>query len=85
LDALLRVLEDTLPLHDIHLHLSNDLPVTEESEVTDAELEALARRMIEAFRDQPDQIVTILERLPATEPFSRDPDRARRLAERLKQ
>jgi hypothetical protein len=85
LDALLRVLEDTLPVNDIHLHLSNDLPVAEESEVTEPELESLARRMIDAFRDHPDQVATILERLPTTDPFSRDPDRARRLAERLRQ
>jgi Histidine kinase-, DNA gyrase B-, and HSP90-like ATPase len=85
LDALLRVLEDTLPVYDIHLHLSNDLPVSEESEITGAELEALARRMIDAFRDRPDQIAAILEQLPKTDPFSRDPDGARRLAEGLRQ
>lgn len=84
-DALLRVLEDTLPVHDIHLHLSNDLPVTDESEVTETELECLARRMVDAFRDHPDQVATILRQLPTTDPFSRDPYRARRLAERLKQ
>ena len=83
LNALLRVLEDSLPVHDIHLHISNDLPVADESGITDADLEALARRMIEAFRDHPDQVESILQRLPATDPFSRDPDQARRLAERL--
>jgi hypothetical protein len=85
LDALLRVLEDTLPVHDIHLHLSNDLPVSEGTEITEADLEALARRMVDAFCDQPDQIESILQHLPSIDPFSRDPDRARRLAERLKQ
>ena len=59
--------------------------MADESGITDADLEALARRMIEAFRDHPDQVESILQRLPTIDPFSRDPDQARSLAERLRQ
>ena len=82
-DDLLRLIESALPVHDIHLHISNDLPVADAPELPTSELEALARRMIDAFSDQPDVVKGILDRLPTTEPFSRDPDRARLLAEKL--
>ena len=85
IDGLLRLLEATLPVHDIHLHIANDLPVTEESDISDGELEALATRMVDAFRDQPLVVQGILDRLPMTDPFSRDPDGARRVAEKLRQ
>lgn len=82
-EPLLRLLESSLPVHDIHLHLSNDLPVADGEDITDAELEDTARRMIDAFRDQPEIVATILRRLPTMEPFSRDPDGARRLVGKL--
>src|SRR2546422_3108314 len=48
IDQLLRLLEELLPIHDIHLHISNDLPVAESPGIDSNELEALARRMLEA-------------------------------------
>lgn len=83
-DRLLRLLEESLPVHDIYLHISNDLPVTEGSSISAVELEALAGRMVDAFRDQPSAIQQILDRLPMTDPFSRDPEEARRIAEKLR-
>jgi hypothetical protein len=82
---LLKVIEEALPLHDIHLHISNDLPVAEGTQMNGEELEDLARRMLDAFRDQPVVARRILEKLPLTDPFSRDPEGARRIAERLLQ
>jgi hypothetical protein len=82
-ESLLRLLESSLPVHDIHLHLSNDLPVADGEDITEAELEDLARRMIEAFSGQPDVVATILRRLPTMEPFNRDPDGTRRLVEKI--
>ena len=84
IDRLLRLLEEFLPVHDIHLHISNDLPVAEIPGMDGDELEALARRMLDAFRDQPDSMQLLLDRLPLTDPFSRDPENARRIAEALR-
>jgi hypothetical protein len=80
---LLNFIEDSLPVHEIHLHLSNDLPLAEDAPIADAELETLARRMVAAFSDEPEVVRRLLERLPSTDPFSRDPDKARALAKRL--
>jgi hypothetical protein len=84
-EGLLRLLEEALPVHDIHLHISNDLPVSEDGGADKGELEALAARLVDAFRDQPAMVKQLLDRLPITEPFSRDPDGARRIAEKLRQ
>jgi hypothetical protein len=84
IEPLLRLLEDLLPVHDIHLHISNDLPVAESPGMDGADLEALARRMLDAFRDQPNSMRLLLDRLPLTDPFSRDPENARRIAEALR-
>ena len=83
-EQMLRLLETLLPVHDIHLHLSNDLPVAETPELDGSALEALALRMVGAFRDQPDAVQLLLDRLPMTDPFSRDPQRARRIADGLR-
>jgi hypothetical protein len=83
-DRLLRLLEGALPVHDIHLHINNDLPVAEEEGISEAELEVLVGRMISVFQDQPSVVQQILDRLPITDPFSRDPDGARRIAEKLR-
>ena len=80
---LLKFIEDSLPVHEIHLHLSNDLPLAEDAAIADEELEVLARRMIAAFDNDPEVVRRLLERLPSTDPFSRDPERARALARRL--
>ena len=85
MDALIGLLEGSLPIHDIHLHLSNDLPVADAPEISGGEMEALARRMIDAFRDQPEMVAGILSRLPSMEPFSQNPDEARRITEMLQQ
>lgn len=79
-EALLRLIEGSLPVHDIHLHISNDLPVAENGGLSDNDLEVLARRMLEAFRDRPDLARNLIERLPTIDPFSRDPERARHLS-----
>ena len=81
---LLRILETSIPVHEIHLHVSNDLPVSDEVAVTDPELEVLAERMLDAFRNTPDSVNRLLDRLPFIEPFSRDPDGARRIVEKLR-
>jgi hypothetical protein len=84
IEPMLRLLEELLPVHDIHLHISNDLPLAESPGMDGADLEALARRMLDAFRDQPDSMRLLLDRLPLTDPFNRDPENARRIAEALR-
>jgi Histidine kinase-, DNA gyrase B-, and HSP90-like ATPase len=83
-ERLLRLLEQSLPLHDIHVHISNDFMVADPEADSEVELEALARRLLEAFRDVPEQSSRLLERLHLTDPFSRDPEAAHRIAERLR-
>jgi hypothetical protein len=80
---LLKLLEQSIPANDIYLHISNDLPLIEAEVPTFDELELLAERMVAAFEGQPDVIRSLLTRLPMTDPFTRDPDAARRIAERL--
>lgn len=82
-ERLLRLVEEALPAHEIHLHISNDLPVSEPEVLPYAELRTLAERMVAAFADQPAVIRSLLAHLPATDPFNRDPDAARRIAEDL--
>jgi hypothetical protein len=84
-ERILRILEDGLPLHDIHLHISNDLPVAEGTATTDDDLETIAARLVAALHDKPEMIERLLQQLPVIEPFSRDPDKARIIAERLRQ
>ena len=84
-DTLLRLLEDNLPIQDIHIHTSNDQPVADASALDESELEVLARRMVAAFVDQPDIAARLLDKLAMTEPFSRDPAAAKRIAEKLRQ
>jgi hypothetical protein len=84
-ERMLKLLEASLPAHDIHLHISNDLPVADPDAPSFEELQALAERMVAAFADQPDMVRPLLASLPMTEPFDRDPDATRRIAERLAQ
>lgn len=79
LGRLLKLLEESLPAHEIHLHISNDLPVAEPDLPTEDELRSLAVRLIGAFRDQPDMVRAMLAGLVATDPFNRNPDAARRI------
>jgi hypothetical protein len=83
-EALLKLLEGNLPIHDIHIHTVNDQLVAEPAVPDEEELERIARRIVEAFSDQPEITSRILEKLPVTEPFNRNPDAARRIAERLR-
>lgn len=82
---LLRLLEDSIPVHEIHLHIANDLPISDEGGMSAPELESLAQRMLVAFADDPRAVRQLLDRLPFTDPFSRDPDGARRIVEKLSQ
>jgi hypothetical protein len=82
-ERLLTMVEASLPAHEIHLHVSNDLPLAVVAKPDNAELEALAGRMIAAFSDQPGTVRALLEKLPVTDPFHLDPDGARRIAEKL--
>lgn len=84
MQALLNLLEDNLPIQDIHIHTSNDLPVAEGAVLNEDDLEQLARRMVEAFADQPQISGRLLDKLAVTEPFNRNPEAAMRIAERLR-
>jgi hypothetical protein len=83
-EQLLRLLEDLLPVHEIHLHISNDLPVSDGPSVEKTELEALAQQLTEAFADRPDDRLRLLDGLHLIDPFNRAPELARRIAERLR-
>jgi len=82
--AFLKLVEQSLPIHDIHIHTANDQPVFEPSIPDETELEVVARRILSAFSDQPEVSARIIEGLPITEPFNRNPEAARRIAERLR-
>jgi hypothetical protein len=79
--TLLDLTERLLPIHDIHIHLTNDLPVEERGGVDD--LEALAVVFLEAFDDDRETRSRLLATLHLIEPFSREPELARQIAERL--
>lgn len=83
-EALLKLLEDNIPIHDIHIHTSNDQPVADAPSLDEIEMEGIARQMIDAFSDQPAIASRMLDRLPVTEPFSRNAEAARRIAEKLR-
>lgn len=80
---LLRLLEETLPIHDIHLHIGNDLPVAEPETPAFENLRKLAERMVAPLADRPDLVQALLRQLPAIDPFNRNPEAARRIAEEL--
>jgi hypothetical protein len=83
-ETLLRLLEDNLPIQDIHVHTSNDQPIAESKILGETEMEALANRMITAFADEPEIASRLLDKLGTTEPFNRNPDAAKRIVERLR-
>jgi hypothetical protein len=83
-DQLLKLIEELLPVHDIHLHISNDLPVSETVSAAADDLEELANQLAAAFADRPDDRKLLLDRLHLIDPFNRAPDTARQIAERLK-
>ena len=78
MQTLLRLLEDSLPIHDIYLHISNDLPVADAPIHFGADLRQLAQRRFEAFAGKPELKRDLMDRLPQIDPFSRDPALARR-------
>lgn len=82
--TLLNLVEQNLPIHDIHIHTANDQPVFEPPVPEEPELETVARRILAAFSDQPEIAARIIDGLPVTEPFNRNPDAARRIAEKIR-
>jgi hypothetical protein len=80
---LLNLLEASLPTHEIYLHISNDLPVAEAAMPTREDLLALGKRLVSAFADQPDVLKALLQRLPFTDPFNRNPEAARSIQSEL--
>lgn len=82
--GVLDLLEDNLPIHDIHIHTANDQPVSEPALLDEAMLESMARQIITAFRDRPEEASRILEQLHLTEPFNRNPGAALRIVEKLR-
>jgi hypothetical protein len=83
-ERVLKLIEESVPVHDIHVHVSNDLPVAGPQSATEADLEDLARRLVQAFSDRLDMVKTLLDRLPLMDPFNRQQDAARRIVERLR-
>ena len=81
---LLKLVEDLLPAHEIHLHIANDLPVAEYGE-NRGDLEALADGLVSAFADDPEKRAALLDKLHLLDPFNRVPDQAREIATRLKE
>jgi hypothetical protein len=82
--SLLMLLENNLPIHDIHIYTANDQPIAETVIPDEPELEDMARKLLGAFCDQPEVANRILEKLPLTEPFNRNPDATRRIVEKLR-
>ena len=80
--ALLGMAEQLLPIHDIHIHLSNDLPI--EDVTTPDDLEPMALRLLDAFADDREQQWRLLDTLHLIEPFNRSPEQARDIATKLR-
>lgn len=84
IERLLRFIESSIPLHEIYVHVSNDLPVAGPQIPNEEELEKIALQIMDAFHDRPTVLSRMLDNLPVTEPFSRNADAARRILERLR-
>lgn len=82
IDRILRLLEELLPAHEIHLHISNDLPVSE-YDTDSGQLEELATQLLSAFGEDDVAKHKLIENLHLIEPFNRAPERARSIAQRL--
>jgi len=86
IEQVYRLLEDSVPVHDIYVHVSNDLPIgSGDPDMSEQELEGLAARLLDAFSDLPEMKQSVLDKLHLTDPFSRNPEAAQRIAERLRQ
>jgi Histidine kinase-, DNA gyrase B-, and HSP90-like ATPase len=83
LERLLKLIEQSLPIHDIHIHISNDLPVADPVISSEEDLEELARRLLGSFDDMPEVKASFLARLAVTEPFSNNPEATLRILGRL--
>ena len=83
-ERLLQLVEDLLPVHEIHLHISNDLPVSDGPSVAEPEMEKLARQLVDAFADRAEDRINLIDNLHLIDPFSRAPEQALRIAERLR-
>lgn len=83
-NRLLHLIEEALPVHDIHVHVANDVALAELNDPNEDELEDLARRLFEAMRDDAEARTRLASRLPGIEPFNRNPDLARRIVERIR-
>ena len=81
-ERLLGLVEDLIPLHDIHLQISNDLPVAEPND-SEKELTALALALARSFADDAEARKKLLQGLHLLDPFTRTPEQAREIAERL--
>lgn len=80
--CLLDMAEALLPAYDIHLHISNDLPVSEPAQ-EERELKTLAEQLMAAFKDDPGAQHRLLKNLPFIDPFNRAVEKARSIAEGL--
>lgn len=80
-----RLIEESVPFHDIYVHISNDQSIDSGSDFTEQEQTEFAMRLLDAFADAPAMRDAILTKLHLTEPFSADPEMAKRIAERLRQ
>jgi hypothetical protein len=82
-EKFLALAEQSLPIHDIHIHISNDLPVADLDVPSEQDLEDLVERLLESFKDMPEVRSGLLARLKITEPFSRNQDATLRILERI--
>lgn len=82
-ERFLTLLEQALPIHDIHIHVSNDLPVAGAETPSEDELQELAERLVESFKDMPEARGNLIAKLKITEPFSRNPEATLRILERI--
>lgn len=79
---LVDLVEDLLPAHEIHLHISNDMPIAEARD-EERDLEGLARQLIGSFTGDPEAQQRLIEKLHLIDPFNRSPEKARAIAKGL--
>ena len=59
-------------------------PVAEVAAPNESEMERAVQRMMDTFADQREVLQRMLDRLPVTEPFNRNPDAAKRIVEKYR-
>jgi len=82
-DKFLKLAEQSIPIHDIHIHISNDLPVTEPDSPSEEELQVLVDDLLESFKDMPAARSNLIARLNVVEPFNRNQEATQRILGRL--